>query len=95
MFALDTNTVIHFFKGVGRVKDWLLAVPPAEIAIPAVVLFELEVGIGQSGQASKWRSQLDALAALVIVKLGPMFQSDGCAWLSGKICMGRNAPFGK
>lgn len=65
MFALDTNTVIYFFKGMGKVKDRLLSVAPAEIAIPTVVLFELEVGIGLSGQVSKRRSQLDALAAVV------------------------------
>ncbi len=37
MFALDTNTVIYFFKGLGRVGDRLLFTRPSEIAIPAVV----------------------------------------------------------
>jgi predicted nucleic acid-binding protein len=44
MFALDTNTVIYYFKDAGGVKGRLLAVPPGEIAVPAIVLHELEVG---------------------------------------------------
>ena len=66
MFALDTNTLIFFFKGTGRVKDHLLRVPPSEIAIPSVVLYELEVGISQLSQ-SKRRTQLDALLSIVTV----------------------------
>jgi tRNA(fMet)-specific endonuclease VapC len=67
MFALDTNTLIYFFKGLGRVKERLLAVPPADVAIPSVVLYELEVGIAQSNQPSKRRPQLDELLATVII----------------------------
>jgi tRNA(fMet)-specific endonuclease VapC len=39
----DTNTLIYFFKGVGRVGDRILSTPPSDIAIPAVVFYELEV----------------------------------------------------
>jgi tRNA(fMet)-specific endonuclease VapC len=67
MFALDTNTLIHFFKGAGRVKERLLATPPAEVAIPAVVLYELEMGLVQSTQPSKRRAELEALLAVVSV----------------------------
>ena len=67
MFALDTNTLIHFFKGLGRVRDHLLATSPSEVAVPSVVLFELEVGISQSGQSSKRRAQLDTLLDAVTV----------------------------
>jgi tRNA(fMet)-specific endonuclease VapC len=45
VYALDTNALIHFFKGAGRVKERLLATPPGEVAIPSVVLYELEIGI--------------------------------------------------
>ena len=45
MHALDTNSLIYFFKGQGRVAVNMLALPPEEIAIPAVVLYELETGI--------------------------------------------------
>jgi tRNA(fMet)-specific endonuclease VapC len=67
MLALDTNTLIHFFKGVGRVKDRLLATPPGEVAIPAVVLYELEIGIAQSRQPSKRRAHLEALVSVVTI----------------------------
>jgi tRNA(fMet)-specific endonuclease VapC len=67
MFALDTNTLIYFFKGLGGVKDKLLALSPADVAVPSVVLFELEVGIAQSNRPSKRRGQLDTLLAVVTV----------------------------
>ena len=67
MFVLDTNTVIYFFKGMGRVADRLLRVPPADVAIPTIVLFELETGIAKSSQSERRRTQLDALARAVRV----------------------------
>ena len=67
MLALDTNALIHFFKGMGRVKERLLATAPAEMAIPAVVLYELEIGIAQSSQASKRRAQLEELVSVVTI----------------------------
>ena len=66
-FALDTNTLISFFKGMGRVAENLLARQPAEIAIPAVVLFELEVGIAKSSSPDKRREQMDELLSVVTV----------------------------
>ena len=48
MYVLDTNTLIYFFKGLGAVAKNLLAKTPKEIAIPSIVLFELEVGIAKS-----------------------------------------------
>ncbi len=65
MFALDTNSVIYFFKGMGRIADRLLAVPPNQIAMPAVVLYELEVGIAKSTASAGRRSQLENLVSLV------------------------------
>jgi tRNA(fMet)-specific endonuclease VapC len=44
-----------------------VAVPPSEIAIPSIVIYELEVGICQSAQPSKRRSQLDTLLGVVTV----------------------------
>ncbi len=67
MFALDTNTLIYFFKGTGRVKDHLLALSPAEIAIPAIVLYELGIGTGQAEHPSKRRGQVDELVRAVSV----------------------------
>lgn len=61
MFALDTNTVVYFFKGLHGVGRTLLATPPSEIAIPCVVLFELETGIAKSNAPDKRRQQLAEL----------------------------------
>ena len=47
MLALDTNTVIYFFKGMGRVAEHLCKEAPRDIAIPAGVLYEIEVGIAR------------------------------------------------
>jgi predicted nucleic acid-binding protein len=45
MYALDTDSIIFFFKGLGRVAERLAATPPSDVRLPAVVLYELEVGI--------------------------------------------------
>ncbi|MCW8984815.1 MAG: type II toxin-antitoxin system VapC family toxin [Thermoanaerobaculales bacterium] len=65
MFALDTNSLIYFFKGRGRVAERLLATPPSEIGVPAIVLYELEVGIAKSSSPNKRRKQLSELVDLV------------------------------
>jgi tRNA(fMet)-specific endonuclease VapC len=67
MFLLDTNTLIYFFKGQGRVAERLLATPPAEVAISAVSLYEIEVGIAKSAQPAKRRRQFDTFLAVVSV----------------------------
>ncbi len=63
MFALDTNTLIYYFKGAGRVSARMSALAPSEIGIPVVVLYELETGIAKSQQPQKRRKQLDTLLA--------------------------------
>jgi len=67
VFALDTHTLIYFFKGIGKVKQRLLNTAPADILIPSIVLYELEVGILQSTHPQKRRAQLDSLTATVNV----------------------------
>lgn len=67
MYILDTNTLIYFFKGMGGVPERFLTVAPNEMAIPAVVLFELEYGIAKSTAPEKRQSQLKALCSLVEV----------------------------
>jgi tRNA(fMet)-specific endonuclease VapC len=66
-YVLDTNTLIYFFKGLGDVSKNMLAQSPSELAIPTVVLFELEVGIAKSTSPSKRKSQLQEITALVNV----------------------------
>lgn len=45
MFALDTNTIVHYFKGIGRVAENLLATPPSQTCVPSVVVYEIRVGL--------------------------------------------------
>ena len=71
-YVLDTNTLIYFFKGLGRVADRLLAIPPNEIGIPAIVLYEIEVGIAKSKSPQKRKAQIQEFASLVnIIPFGP------------------------
>ena len=67
MYALDTNTVIYFFKNMGHVAQHLFSLPPYEIALPSVVLYELEVGIAKSTAPEKRRTQLNELLTVVRV----------------------------
>jgi tRNA(fMet)-specific endonuclease VapC len=67
MYILDTNSVIYFFKGMGRVAERLLATPPREVALPAVVLYELELGLAKSASPDRLRSQLQELTSVVEV----------------------------
>ncbi len=61
MYALDTNSLIYFFKGMGSVSEHLLASEPREVAVPAISVYELEVGIAKSTSPQKRRQQLDEL----------------------------------
>ena len=65
MFALDTNTLIYFFKESGQVADRLLNTAPSDIAIPAIVVYEIETGIAKSRDPAKRRGQLDQLLNLL------------------------------
>jgi tRNA(fMet)-specific endonuclease VapC len=64
-YVLDTNTLIYFFKGLGKVADRLLGTPPSEIGIPAIVLYELEVGIAKSKFPQKRKTQLQEFTSLI------------------------------
>ena len=63
MFLLDTNTLIYFFKGQGRVAKRLLATSPQQLAVSTITLFELETGLRKSGASEARRAQLAAFAA--------------------------------
>ena len=67
MFLLDTNTLIYFFKGQGRVAEHLFAVAPGEVAISSVSLYEIEVGIAKSAHPAKRRRQFDTFLTAVSV----------------------------
>jgi len=65
VFVLDTNTLIYFFKGEGNVGERLLSKSPKEIAIPSIVLYELETGIRKSNYPSKRITQLKNLTSII------------------------------
>lgn len=67
MFLLDTNALIYFFRGQGRVAERLFTVPPAEIAVATVSVYELEVGIAKSSSPAKRRGQLNELLDAIVV----------------------------
>lgn len=64
-YALDTNTLIYFFKGMGSINSRLLSLPPNQIGVPTIVLFELEVGIAKSSSPRKRTAQLANFMELV------------------------------
>ena len=64
---LDTNALIYFFRGQGRVAERLLATPVSEVLISAVTLFELRVGIAKSSSPDKRLRQLDELLSVIAV----------------------------
>ena len=68
MYILDTNILIYFFKGLGRVGEKLLGTAPKEIYIPTIVIYELEVGIGKSQFPQKRIKQLEDLMSVVTVQ---------------------------
>ena len=61
MFALDSNAIIHAFQGKGGVAKRLTAIPPGNISIPAVALFEVECGVLKSHNSARRRRQLAQL----------------------------------
>jgi len=61
VYVLDTNTLIYFFKGSGRVAERMLDEAPADIGVPAVVVFELLTGIAKSVSPKKRTRQLSSL----------------------------------
>lgn len=71
-YVLDTNTVIYFFKNMGNVAMNLFQLRPEQIAIPAVVLYELQVGILKSNNPNKRIQQLNTL--LKQIKVLPFSQ---------------------
>jgi tRNA(fMet)-specific endonuclease VapC len=55
LILLDTNTVVHYIKGNPGVVRRMQASSPSELAIPSIVVYELERGTLQS-KSTKRRS---------------------------------------
>lgn len=67
MFVLNTNTVIDFFRGRGRVAERLLATRPSEVALPAIVAYEAWVGVLGSQDAARREVQFESFLAEIDV----------------------------
>lgn len=67
MFALDTNVIIHAMKGLGRVADRLARTSPSEIAIPAIVLYELEFAALRSEDPPRRQRDLERLISAMTI----------------------------
>jgi len=67
MYVLDTNTLIYFFKGKGRVAARMLVEVPANIGIPSIVLYELETGIAKSASPRKRSRQFKTLLEAAVL----------------------------
>lgn len=47
MYVLDSNTVSYMLRGEGRVAERLVSVPPDQVGLPSIVLFEIEYGLAK------------------------------------------------
>jgi len=68
--ALDTNTVAYAFKGMGGVRERLLATPRDAVALPAVVVYEIEYGLARQVVSERRQQQwAEFLASVRILPL--------------------------
>jgi tRNA(fMet)-specific endonuclease VapC len=67
MFLLDTNTVIDYFRGKGRVAERLLAATPEQVALPSVVAYEVWVGVLGSQNVRRRQAQYEEFLSSVEV----------------------------
>jgi tRNA(fMet)-specific endonuclease VapC len=80
MYLLDTNILIYYLQGKGQVAARLLQVPPREVAISSITVYELEVGLARLGAAMQRRAQLrDLLAFVAVLPFGPKEASAAAA----------------
>jgi len=66
-YVLDTNTVIDYFKGRGKVAERMLAVAPREIALPAIAAYEVWVGVLGSPNAKRREGQYEQFLSVIDV----------------------------
>jgi len=67
LYALDTNALIHALKGAGRVRQRLTALDPGQVAIPAIVAYEVEYGTLRATNPEMRRRELNRLLSVVEV----------------------------
>ncbi len=67
MYALDTNTVLDYFRGKGQVAARLLATPPSDVGLPAVAAYEVWVGVLGSQNAKRRQAEYERFLAVVAI----------------------------
>jgi tRNA(fMet)-specific endonuclease VapC len=67
VFALDTNTFIYLLKGVGNVRQRVERSHPSDLAVPAIVAYELEIGTLKSRTPEARRRELNRLLSVITV----------------------------
>lgn len=67
MYVLDANVVLDYFRERGKVAAKLLAVPPGEVALPAIAAYEIWVGVMGSQNPSRRRAQYEQFLSVVPV----------------------------
>jgi tRNA(fMet)-specific endonuclease VapC len=65
VYLVDTNIVSYLFKDAGRVAEHMRAVPPSQVAVSSISLYELHAGILKAGERRERMDQLRDFAAMV------------------------------
>lgn len=60
MTLLDTNVIVHYLKGDPAIVARIHSASPGELAIPAIVVYELEYGTLRSKLPARRRRELEA-----------------------------------
>jgi tRNA(fMet)-specific endonuclease VapC len=79
MYLLDTNILIYWLKGQGRVAQRIAALSPQHIKVPVLAIFELEYGTAKSLRPAAQRQFIDSVVGQL--KVLPLDQA--CAQSAG------------
>lgn len=67
MFALDANAIIHALKGKGQIRDRIQETHPHDLAVPAIVAYEIEFGTLRSRNSERRRRELNRLFSVLTI----------------------------
>jgi tRNA(fMet)-specific endonuclease VapC len=67
VFALDTNAFIYLLKDIGQVRQRVERTHPSDLAVPAIVAYELETGTLKSRDPSARRRDLNRILSSMTV----------------------------
>lgn len=83
MLALDTNTVSYYFRGDPAVVPRIQTLPPSQLALPSVVLYELRYGLMRLPPAVA-QPRLEALSRFA-APLAVLDFDEGCAQVAAAV----------